>query len=229
VIDLPLWELLARLGLALVLCGAIGVERETRDQAAGLRTHVAVGLGATLFTLISAYGFEGGTGRDPSRVAAQIVSGVGFLGAGAILTQGASVRGLTTAATLWVVAAIGMAAGAGAYDAAVATTVVLLVALVVLRRLRVPLLARLRSELVTLDLRLAPSAVDPVLALLSGGGVRVRTMSTVLEGGGQTVSMELRLPPRTDAQRLLRDVAALDGVERLAAGGLQPAVRELDT
>ncbi len=226
---LALWELVARLLLALVLCGLVGLERETRDQAAGLRTHVAVGLGAALFTLVSAYGFEGGgANRDPSRVAAQVVSGIGFLGAGAILTSGGNIRGLTTAATLWVVAAIGMAAGAGFYDAAVAATLILLVSLVVLRRLRMPLVARLRADLVTLELRLAPRTLDGVLALLSGRGVRVRTMSTVLEAGGQTATLQARLPPRTDVQRLLADVAAVPGVERLAATGLQPIARELD-
>ncbi len=225
---LPLWELVARLLLALLLCGLVGLERETRDQAAGLRTHVAVGLGATLFTLVSAYGFEGGPGRDPSRVAAQIVSGVGFLGAGAILTTGANVRGLTTAATLWVVAAIGMAVGAGFYEGGLATTVVLLAALIVLRRLRVPIDARLRQQVVTLDLVVGPAALDEVLAVLTGRGVKVRTMSTVIEGATQTASLQARLPPRTDVQGMLRAVAAVPGVARLAADGLQPPTRELD-
>ncbi len=226
---LPLWELVARLLLALVLCGLVGLERETRDQAAGLRTHVAVGLGAALFTLVSAYGFEGGgANRDPSRVAAQVVSGIGFLGAGAILTSGGNIRGLTTAATLWVVAAIGMAAGAGFYDAAVAATLILLVSLVVLRRLRMPLVARLRADLVTLELRLTPAALDAVLALLSARGVMVRTMDTVLEGGEQTATLQTRLPPRTAVQPLLRDLAAVPGVQRLAADGLQPSGREPD-
>src|SRR5919112_5396295 len=140
-------ELLLRLGLTLALCGLIGLERESRDQVAGLRTHILVGLGSALFTLVSAYGFEGLTGGvrvdpnvrlqlDPTRIAAQIVSGIGFLGAGAIIRQGFNVRGLTTAAALWIVAAIGMAAGAGYYEGAVATTAIALPSLIVFRRVR---------------------------------------------------------------------------------------------
>ena len=97
-----------------MLGAAIGAEREFRERQAGLRTHLVVSVGAALFTLVSAYGFaEFGRKVDPTRIAAQIVTGIGFLGAGAIIRQGLSVRGLTTAATLWLVAAIGMAAGAG--------------------------------------------------------------------------------------------------------------------
>ena len=105
--------------------GAIGLERELRDRAAGLRTHMLVGVGAALFTIVSAYGWSdfefsarSGVVFDPTRIAAQIVTGIGFLGAGAIIRQGLTVRGLTTAASLWIVAAIGMAAGAGFYSAA---------------------------------------------------------------------------------------------------------------
>jgi len=105
-----------RLLVAAALSGAIGVERELRERAAGLRTHMLVGVGAALFTLVSAYAWgdfvfdrSRGTAFDPTRIAAQIVTGIGFLGAGAILRQGLSVRGLTTAAGLWVAAAIGMA------------------------------------------------------------------------------------------------------------------------
>ena len=127
-------EALLRLALAAVFGGAIGLERELRDREAGLRTHMLVSVGAALFTIISAYGFRdflihngGGIVRaDPSRIAAQIVTGIGFLGAGAIIRQGFSVRGLTTAATLWVVAAIGLASGAGYYSAALIATLVVL-------------------------------------------------------------------------------------------------------
>src|SRR2546421_1650788 len=118
------WEVLLRVGLAAALGGVLGLERELREREAGLRTHLVVSVGSALFTLVSAYGFHeflvngGATVRaDPTRIAAQIVSGIGFLGAGAIIRQGLSVRGLTTAATLWLVAAIGMASGAGYYSA----------------------------------------------------------------------------------------------------------------
>ncbi len=108
--------------LALLLGGVIGFERERRNKPAGLRTHMLVAAGTTAFTLASMYGF-GGTPRDPSRVAAQIVSGVGFLGAGTIFRSGSEVRGLTTAATIWLVAALGMLVGTGMYWLAISSTV----------------------------------------------------------------------------------------------------------
>jgi putative Mg2+ transporter-C (MgtC) family protein len=121
------WRQAAELGLALVLSAAIGLEREIRQKNAGLRTHTLVGVGAALFMLISKYGFTdvlepGRVVLDPSRVAAQIVTGVGFLGAGLIFVRRDSVRGLTTAASIWVTAAIGSAAGAGLPVLAVVTT-----------------------------------------------------------------------------------------------------------
>jgi len=120
---------LLRLAISAGLGGAIGFERELRERQAGLRTHLVVCVGSALFTLVSAYGFEDfftatGTRIDPTRIAAQIVSGIGFLGAGAIIRQGLSVRGLTTAATLWLVAAIGMAAGAGYYSPIASSAVI---------------------------------------------------------------------------------------------------------
>src|SRR4051794_10694998 len=122
-------EELLRVVVAAGLGGAVGLERELREREAGFRTHLLVSLGSALFTIVSAYGFHeflvGGGNivrTDPSRIAAQIVTGIGFLGAGAIIREGLSVRGLTTAATLWVVAAIGMACGAGYLGGGVVAT-----------------------------------------------------------------------------------------------------------
>jgi putative Mg2+ transporter-C (MgtC) family protein len=123
------WDAFLRLAVAAGLGAAIGIEREVREREAGIRTHLLVSLGSCLFTIVSAYGFHeflsSGASvvrADPTRIAAQIVTGIGFLGAGAIIREGISVRGLTTAASLWMVAAIGMAAGAGYYWPAVAGT-----------------------------------------------------------------------------------------------------------
>lgn len=119
-----------RLALAAVCSGLIGYERESARKAAGLRTFTLVGVGAAVFSIVSIIGFEG---PDQSRIAAQIVTGVGFLGAGAIFRDGAFVSGLTTAAGLWVVASVGMAAGSGSYLLAVTGTLVTLAALYGLR------------------------------------------------------------------------------------------------
>ena len=146
---ISLLDIALRLTLVVVLCGAIGFERESRDQPAGVRTHVLVGMGAAIFTLISAYGFAGlatpGAPIDPTRIAAQIVTGVGFLGAGAIIHQGMAVRGLTTAAAVWISAAIGMAAGIGFYSLAFTGAALVLVALLVFRRVRSSLSCRCNS------------------------------------------------------------------------------------
>jgi len=127
-------ELALRLSLGLALGAAIGIERELHRQPAGFRTHSLVALGAALFTIISAYGFIGDA-IDPTRITAQIVSGIGFIGAGTILQHRGNIRGLTTAASLWAVAAIGMAAGAGMVVMAVVGTVLILVVLAVFDRI----------------------------------------------------------------------------------------------
>jgi putative Mg2+ transporter-C (MgtC) family protein len=129
--------LLGRLAIASLLGGLIGLERDLHGRAAGLRTHLLVSLGSAAFMVLSEIVAQSGAGHsfvsDPGRIAAQIVTGIGFLGAGVILKEGISVRGLTTAACLWMVAAVGMAAGAGQYFLAVATTCIALVSLIGLK------------------------------------------------------------------------------------------------
>ena len=132
------YELLIRLGTAALLGSLIGLDRQRLDVSAGLRTHMLVSVGSALLMIVSAYGFEGvvSPGRmvlDPSRIASQVVSGIGFLGAGAILRENQSVHGLTTAASIWAVAAIGLAAGAGLYLPATTVTLMILVILAVLK------------------------------------------------------------------------------------------------
>jgi putative Mg2+ transporter-C (MgtC) family protein len=128
------WELAERLLVAALLGGIVGLEREVKHHAAGLRTNIVVALGACLFTILSLTAFAG-TSRTPdsARVAAQIVSGIGFLGAGAVFRDKDRVRGLTTAATIWLVAAVGMAAGVGDYFLAIVATIMALIVLVLLR------------------------------------------------------------------------------------------------
>ncbi len=119
-------ELLARLLLAMLLGGVVGYERQRADKPARMRDHMLVALGAAVFTVVSIYGF---TGTDPSRVAAQVVTGIGFLGAGVILRQELTIVGVTTAASIWVSAGIGLAAGTGLYLIAVIATLLAFVAL----------------------------------------------------------------------------------------------------
>ncbi len=123
------WTLIFRLVVACLLAFVIGLDREYRAKDAGLKTHFLVSLGSALFMIISRYGFDNSTQVDFSRVAAQVVSGIGFIGAGTIIFQKQIVRGLTTAASLWSVSGIGMAAGAGLYAVAVAATLLTLIGL----------------------------------------------------------------------------------------------------
>lgn len=167
-VDGEVWAQLACLGLAFLLSAAIGLEREVRQKSAGLRTHTLVGFASALFVIVSKYGFSDVLGEhvtlDPSRVAAQIVSGIGFLGAGLIFVRRDAVKGLTTAAAVWLTAAVGMAAGAGLWLPAVAVTVGYFVAMSLLT----PFADRLpRSKYAPSRLRLAyldrPGALREVL------------------------------------------------------------------
>jgi len=127
-------DLAMRLLLAALFGALIGVEREHHERPAGMRTHLLVAVGSAVFTVLSIDAFPS-PNSDPARVAAQIVTGIGFLGAGAIIKDGLTVKGLTTAASLWVVAAVGMAAGAAAWGVAIAATIIVILSLWPLRYL----------------------------------------------------------------------------------------------
>jgi putative Mg2+ transporter-C (MgtC) family protein len=162
-IDLALqFDLSARLLVGALLGLAIGFEREIHGHPAGLRTHMLVALGSSLFTVLSIHGFVGEAGMapvDPTRIAAQIVSGIGFLGAGAILKDGIVIRGLTTAASLWATSAVGMAAGAGEYVIAAVAAGVILVSLWPINAIADRLHG---SSLPEVQLRLAMQRVDAI-------------------------------------------------------------------
>ncbi|MDQ3880799.1 MAG: MgtC/SapB family protein [Chloroflexota bacterium] len=138
-------ELIARLAVGLLLGAAIGFERELQRQPAGFRTHSLVALGAAIFTVVSGFAFFGAD-ADPTRIAAQIVTGIGFIGAGTIIRHNASVRGLTTAASLWAVAAVGTASGAGLYVVAIGSAILIIVVLWLFDRFEELLLRRFRGD-----------------------------------------------------------------------------------
>ena len=198
--ELHFSEVVLRVVLAGIFGGAIGAEREIREREAGLRTHMLVSIGAALFTLVSAYGFSdfrfsnaSGITYDPTRIAAQVVTGIGFLGAGAIIRQGLSVRGLTTAASLWVVAAIGIATGAGYYSAAVITTVVVLVSLWPLRIIAFRLFERVRPGELRLEVELRPTESPSILLEpLEKRDIAVRSFEVEDARDRRRVVLELR-------------------------------------
>jgi putative Mg2+ transporter-C (MgtC) family protein len=205
-------EALLRIVLAGVLGGLIGLERELREREAGLRTHLLVAVGAALFTIAGAYGFDSGT-VDPTRVAAQIVTGIGFLGAGAIIRQGFSIRGLTTAATLWVVAAVGLSAGAGYYSGAVITTGVVLVALWPLRLIAFQMLRRFRPEDGRLLVEL-PAGTPPgnVIDEVAHAGVRISAIAVGQEGDRRRLELDIVLPEQVTPPQLVARVADVPDV-----------------
>jgi putative Mg2+ transporter-C (MgtC) family protein len=211
---------LLRLTLAAVLGGLIGFERELREREAGLRTHLLVALGSALFTIVGAYGFDAflNTGAsvvraDPTRIAAQIVTGIGFLGAGAIIRQGLSVRGLTTAATLWVVAAVGLAAGAGYYSVAVITTALVLIALYPLRVMAYTIVRRFQPDdgrlLVALPAGEPPGRIVDEIERL---GARILSLDVTQEGDRRRLELDVVLPSDTPIPRLVSRLADLENV-----------------
>jgi putative Mg2+ transporter-C (MgtC) family protein len=206
-------ELLGRLLLAAVLGGSVGAERELADQPAGLRTHMLLTLGACLFTLVSAYGFGGPA--DPSRLAAQIVTGIGFLGGGAIVRHGLTVRGVTTAASIWATTAIGVAVGAGRYLLAVGGTVLVVGTLVGLRALRDRLQAwSVSREEFVLSTR-AGFDVQSIAEVARREKVSVRGLELEESDGGGRVVLVAKLPPRYRPERLIDALTRLEGVHEV--------------
>jgi putative Mg2+ transporter-C (MgtC) family protein len=200
-------ELVLRLVVAAAAGAVLGIEREARARPAGTRTHALVALGACLFTVVGAHAFPGDNGApDPTRVAAQVVSGIGFIGAGAILRTRASVRGLTTAATLWVAAAIGLAAGAGAYFAAVSTGVIVIVLLVLMRLAR-PLLRRGHLATLTVLYQRGHGTLGPLLREVEHRRVEVRSLR--VDDDDPLAGDELR---RVEVDVLAQEIHALDEV-----------------
>ncbi|HET7677474.1 MAG TPA: MgtC/SapB family protein [Candidatus Limnocylindrales bacterium] len=217
-------ELAVRLLVASVLGAAIGFERELHAHPAGMRTHLLVSLGSAIFTVLSIHGFggflapgEGGT-IDPTRIAAQIVSGIGFLGAGAIIHYGTSVKGLTTAASLWATAAIGLAVGAQEYAVGVVGTAIVLFSLGPLNRLAARVEPRggrrrdlrLRLELTRLE------ALGAVSDRLKGAGVEMTAVeSRTLAPGRYEVEFDLRAEGRVTPERITAAIGGLPEVTLL--------------
>jgi putative Mg2+ transporter-C (MgtC) family protein len=213
-------EALLRIVVAAALGGAVGIERELREHDAGFRTHMLVAIGSALFTIVSAYAFRdflvgGGSvvRADPTRIAAQIVTGIGFLGAGAIIRQGLTVKGLTTAATLWVVAAIGMAVGAGYYGGALITTGVVLISLWPLRILAKMGTSRFRPQTSRLVVHLPTGeSPGPLIDEVEHLGARVKSLEIGHEADRRTVLLDVTMPPRVDAPRVIAKVGDLEHV-----------------
>lgn len=209
-------DILIRLLVAALVGAGLGLEREVHGHPAGMRTHMLVALGSAVFTVLSIYGFPSSAGvpaADPSRISAQIVTGIGFLGAGAIIKYGTSIRGLTTAASLWVVASLGLASGAGAYFVAGAGTLIALLALWPVRVLASKLELR-GGRLIRLEIALRKlDSFAGVSHVLLSHHIAIVSVVTERSKVGHLMVLEVRLPTMSIQHAVLTDLEALAGVE----------------
>lgn len=212
-------DLLVRLIIAAGAGALVGLERERGDHSAGFRTHTLVAVGACLFTIVGAYGFpdiERSSNVDPGRIAAQVVTGIGFLGAGAIIREGPVVRGLTTAATLWIAAAVGLTAGSGAFRELAAALVIVL-SLLLVRSGAMHLLGRIgkRGMVLSIDHVWKPKVLGSLLVVSRSIDPETRLISSAEcadERGLTRSRVRLRVHRSTDVLGLIRNLRALEGV-----------------
>lgn len=218
------WPQALALLSALVLCSLIGLEREYRNKSAGLRTHTLVGLGAALFMLVGKYGFgdvleEGSVMLDPSRVAGQIVSGIGFIGAGLIFVRRDTVRGLTTAAVVWVSAAVGTACGAGLWlVGAYLTAAHFIVVFGYPPLVRLMLRSSPEVSLLRVNYEDGRGALRSILAQATGLGFVVHEVHTQRRDERErlaTIDLDLRVYGKSDVNRLAAALSETDGVLRV--------------
>lgn len=218
-----------RLCLAAVLGGVIGIERGSGDRPAGLRTHILVCVGSALFMLVSMYGFDEfsdpgvlighdpGQRRDSARIAAQVVSGIGFLGAGTILHEGLTIRGLTTAASLWIASAIGLAAGSGMYFISILATCITLITLVFFHSWEKRLAAAKNNDKRFIRVITAnrTGAITDVTGFLSLNGVNIKSLNVKNNKEKQQLTIELYIKLTSDAPEpsvLVREMREIEGV-----------------
>ena len=217
-------EMLLRLVLAVLLSGIIGMEREALNKSAGFRTHILVGIGACLMMIISLSmpfirmpGDFGATGSnsDPARIAAQVVSGIGFLGAGAIMSSSGKVRGLTTAASLWAVAGIGLCVGAGLYVTAIGASVLTFATLSLFARVenRIQKNRIIRMEIYMVD---EPCAVGKVFEVFNDLDIQVKDTALVEDNkiGHDVIKMDLllKIPYNIEAEKIKTDLEKITEV-----------------
>ena len=227
--------MILRLVVAAILGGIVGIERGSGDRPAGLRTHILVCVGSTLFMLVSLYGFDDvnplptrveediGQRRDSARIAAQVVSGIGFLGAGTILHEGLTIRGLTTAASLWMVSAIGLAVGSGMYFLSAVATLLTMITLVSLhtREKRYAVNSRTDRRFVRVITANRPNAITDVTGFLSANGMQVKSLNVKKDKQNDRLVIELFLKTSknaseaVDISKALREIDGIIGVENM--------------
>ncbi|MFC7678548.1 MgtC/SapB family protein [Paenibacillus sp. GCM10028914] len=227
------FNILVRLLLSMLMGGLIGWERERSNHAAGLRTHILVCLGSTLIMLLSIYGFtdfvaEVNVRIDPARLATAVITGIGFLGAGTILFTGKSITGLTTAASIWVVGAVGLAIGAGFYFAAIVSTLLILLNLVVFNKLEQRYIRGSKLHLITIHAANTPGLLDGISAMLKDEDCVIKKLivnerSAIPYGdlqpaiAGVEISLQVLTDRKFDPVKLTTQIREMGGVTMVTA------------
>jgi putative Mg2+ transporter-C (MgtC) family protein len=211
--------MILRLVLGFIAGAIIGFERSSRHQVAGLRTHILIALGSTLLMLLSIWLPQTFTGKngDPGRIAAQVVSGIGFLGAGAIIRLGNNVRGLTTAASLWFVAAVGLAIGAGMFLAAAVAEALSLVTLILLGMLEKRIFPSERFKLMEISYKNNTPDTKDTLDLINAAGIQIQSMD-VNQGSkdkGTKLRLLVRIPDTADIATLAKEIKSSGNVGKV--------------
>lgn len=216
--ELTLEVMVIRLALSLVVGAAVGLEREYRDQPAGFRTHTLISIGATLLMFVSIAVPDWHGSGDPSRIAAQVVSGIGFLGAGAIIKFGADIRGLTTAASVWAVAAIGLGVGAGLYVASGVAVVLIVVVLVILNKVEKALFEQRLIKALVIE----ADGTGPNTGVLQGRidrfGMKIRTVDLDYRAAEDSIRIRyiVYVPRFFDVEFVVRGLSELPGIRRIS-------------
>jgi putative Mg2+ transporter-C (MgtC) family protein len=219
-------DMLLRLGVATVLGAAVGLERERLERAAGFRTHALVCLASALVMVVSIYGFPDSDALDPSRIAAQVVSGIGFLGAGVIIFRRNTVRGLTTAATLWSVSGVGLAVGAGLYIPATIGTLFMLLIQAGLRPVEAHFFGHeAQRQRLLIETHNASVLMSHIPAISARHGMRVQSLQFERDSDNQTdiVELTIRLGKLDERFGVISDLKQIEGVLRVH-DGFGPAV-----
>lgn len=216
--ELNNWAVLFRLILSAVLSGIVGFEREFHGRAAGFRTHILLCLGSALVMLTSIHIFDVYVSKvpcDPARIAAGVVTGIGFLGAGAIIQTRASIRGLTTAASLWVVAGIGLAVGSGLYFGAILATFLTVVALFFFSRLEHAMIRRDWYKTIAVETGAGADQLRSIREVLAEHDADITDFGTEKTGeaGMMVLKLGVKLKTGRNDEELVRDISGLEGVK----------------
>ncbi len=206
-------QLLGALALAILLGSAVGLEREANNHPAGFRTHALVCVGSALVSIVSWSTFQNfNFSGDPTRIAAQIISGIGFLGAGTIMREGANIKGLTTAASLWTVAAIGLAVGFGLYFVAITTTALVVLVLQFFSKLEKKFIFTKQHLSIKMIVRDKPGMIGSIGNKLGKMNISIKNIVMEQAEDNMQVTLSLKLPPKMLYDTVMEQLLSIDGI-----------------